>query len=68
MSEPDLCRAQWHKSSQSSANGQCVEVARLGRAVAVRDSKNPHGPQLVFTRQAWNGFIHAIKDTGNSLA
>ena len=62
MNELDLSRAQWHKSSRSSANGQCVEVAHLDQAVAVRDSKNPAGPKLIFTRQAWTSFICGLKD------
>jgi len=68
MSEPDLSRAQWHKSSRSSANGQCVEVAHLGESIAVRDSKNPRGPQLVFTNQAWRAFLHAVKEAGSTIA
>jgi hypothetical protein len=67
MSEPDLSRAQWHKSSHSSATGQCVEVAHLDQTIAVRDSKNPHGPRLAFTRQAWKAFIHSVK-AGSSFA
>ncbi|MBM7770568.1 hypothetical protein JOD54_000772 [Actinokineospora baliensis] len=37
----------WRKSSASSANGQCVEVAVAAGRVAVRDSKNPHGPVVL---------------------
>lgn len=61
MDDPDLSHARWHKSSRSSANGQCVEIARLGGAVAVRDSKRPSGPKLVFTRRSWAAFIDDIK-------
>lgn len=46
----DLSRAQWKKSSYSGNSGNCVEVADLGTAVAVRDSKDPEGPVLVVTR------------------
>jgi hypothetical protein len=67
MTEPDLSRAKWQKSSHSSANGQCVEVARLDQAVAVRDSKTPKGPNLIFTHQAWATFIRELKDTGSTI-
>ncbi|MEU1737093.1 DUF397 domain-containing protein [Streptosporangium sp. NPDC020145] len=45
---PGLSNAEFHKSSLSGANGQCVEVAtNLPGLVAVRDSKNPSGPALM---------------------
>jgi len=45
-------RADWRKSTYSGGNGgECVEVAtNLPGMVAVRDSKNPDGPILTFTR------------------
>jgi hypothetical protein len=58
----DLSRARWKKSSRSSGNGQCVEMADLGGLVAVRDSKDPSGPVLVFTPAEWAAFLAGAKD------
>jgi hypothetical protein len=57
----DLSRAVWRKSTYSGGNGSCVEVAGLDRAVAVRDSKNPDGPELIFTQDRWRSFIRSMK-------
>ncbi|MBF6226760.1 DUF397 domain-containing protein [Nocardia abscessus] len=51
----------WFKSSYSSAEKDCVEVAFLGgSSVGVRDSKNPGGPALVFTPTEWDSFTGCI--------
>ena len=59
----DLSRADWRKASYSSVNGgNCVEVARnLPGVVAVRDSKHPDGPALVFTPGEWESFCAGVK-------
>ena len=61
MRETDAPQVRWHKSSHSSANGQCVEVAPVAGTIAVRDSTNPDGPKLIFTRQAWVAFVEDVK-------
>jgi hypothetical protein len=60
----DLTGARWHKSTRSGSNGgDCVEVAEnLPGVVAMRDSKDPHGPALVFEHAAWRVFIQSLKD------
>ncbi|MFI0218523.1 DUF397 domain-containing protein [Streptomyces lydicus] len=55
----------WRKSSYSgSSEGSCVEVLDgYPVGVPVRDSKDPHGPAVVFPASAWRAFIGAVKDT-----
>jgi hypothetical protein len=49
--------AQWFKSSYSSGNGQCVEVARSSQVTAVRDSVHPDGVALTFPTGEWVAFL-----------
>ena len=59
----DLSRAVWRKSSYSNGSGgDCVQVAlRIPEFVAVRDSKNPDGPRLVFSHDEWRTFVAAVQ-------
>ena len=61
--DADLSCAEWHKSTFSNGNGgNCVEVARnLPGIVAVRDSKNPGRPALVFSWSQWQTFAASVK-------
>jgi uncharacterized protein DUF397 len=61
----ELAGATWVKSTRSGpTGGNCVEVARLGDGqVAVRDSRHPSGPALVFTAAEWNAFIGGARDS-----
>jgi hypothetical protein len=58
----ELTKAVWRKSSYTTSNGgDCVELASVPGTVAVRDSKDPDGPRLVFDRQAFAEFLTRIK-------
>ena len=63
----DLNDAVWRKSSRSSGNGNCVEVATLDEVIAVRDSKDPDGPRLAFGPAQWRTFAAQVK-AANSKA
>jgi hypothetical protein len=51
----------WRKARRSAGNGACVEVASFQGTVAVRDSKDPDGPVLRYTRAEWRAFLHCAK-------
>jgi hypothetical protein len=53
--------ASWRKSSYSSGEANCVEVAGRPGAVAVRDSKDPGGPPLAVAPSTWRAFTRRIK-------
>ncbi|MGW7005753.1 DUF397 domain-containing protein [Streptomyces sp. NPDC054933] len=56
--------ATWRKSKHSNnTGGDCVEVADGHRdgLVPVRDSKDPNGPALIFTANAWTAFVKGLK-------
>jgi len=59
----DLSNARWFKSRRSGPNcDNRVEVAFVDEAIAVRDSKNPDGPALIFTAAEWDAFVGGAKD------
>jgi Domain of unknown function (DUF397) len=64
MRATDLTGARWVKTRHSGpTGGNCVEVAFLaGGAVAVRNSRRPAGPALVFSAPEWDAFVDGIKD------
>lgn len=59
MSEPQV---QWHKSSHSGSETNCLEVAFVDEGVAARDSKNRSGPVLLFSRGEWVSFLAGVRE------
>lgn len=55
--------AVWRKSNRSGTQGECVEVSlNLPDIVAVRDSKDPNGPKLIFAPRKWASFVTAVRE------
>ena len=62
MTGIDLSRAEWRKSSYSSQDGNCVEVARnLPGLVAIRDSQAPDEAKLVVSQEIWRVFLKGLR-------
>ncbi|WP_083999724.1 DUF397 domain-containing protein [Actinomadura kijaniata] len=67
MENPRLTR--WRTSSYTEGQ-DCVQVADLTgeHAVAVRDSKDPHGPMIVLASRPWTAFVSRIKQGERALS
>jgi hypothetical protein len=62
MTEIDLSRAEWRKSSYSGQDGNCVEVARnLPGLVAIRDSQAPDEANLMVSQETWRVFLKGLR-------
>lgn len=64
MPATDLPQAHWRKSRRSSPNGNCVEMTRLpgGAGFAVRNSRDPQGPALIYTNDEVEAFVAGVRD------
>jgi hypothetical protein len=59
----DIDGVVWRKSARSNPSGNCVELAALpGGGFAVRNSRHPEGPALIYTRAEIEAFIGGAKD------
>lgn len=58
-----MSEGRWRKSSRSGggAGNNCVEVAPMPEAVAVRDSKDPTGPVLDVESRSWTAFLTGLR-------
>lgn len=62
MTSASTLPVEWQKSSYSNNGGNCVETGLgLPGAVPVRDSKDPHGPALMFSPDAWASFVQGVQ-------
>lgn len=53
----------WRKSRHSNPNGNCVELAVLpDHRVAMRNSRHPAGPVLIYGISDIAGFIRSVKE------
>ncbi|MFR9797822.1 DUF397 domain-containing protein [Streptomyces sp. MS06] len=64
-SATQLPEVRWLRSSYSTGANNCVETARPARGpaaglLAVRDSKHPAGPALLFSPGSWADFTAAV--------
>ncbi|MBB5154095.1 DUF397 domain-containing protein [Saccharopolyspora phatthalungensis] len=59
MRAPELGPVTWRKSSRTTGNNNCIEVARF--ANAVRDSKDPLGTAFMFAPATWSAFLETVK-------
>ncbi|GAA3964735.1 MULTISPECIES: DUF397 domain-containing protein [Streptomyces] len=54
--------ASWTKSRHSNAEGNCVEVASVDGGIAMRNSRDPDGPALVYTPAEVAAFLAGAKE------
>jgi hypothetical protein len=59
----DLPPVAWQKSSRSNPSGNCVELAMLpGGEIAMRNSRDPDGPALIYTSAEIAAFVQGAKE------
>ncbi|HEX2743708.1 MAG TPA: DUF397 domain-containing protein [Streptosporangiaceae bacterium] len=63
MLAAELGDVRWLKSWHSNPNGACVELAALpGGEIAMRNSRFPTGPVLLYTQAEISAFLAGAKD------
>jgi hypothetical protein len=62
LSDEERTGLAWLKAQSSSHNGQCVEIASTANKIAIRDSKDPDGPILVYTSREFKAFLDGARN------
>jgi Domain of unknown function (DUF397) len=62
LSEAERASLAWLKAQASTHNGQCVEIASTRGKIAIRDSKDPDGPILVYTNAEFKAFLDGARN------
>jgi hypothetical protein len=62
LSDVERAGLTWVKAQYSGANGQCIEIASTAGKIAIRDSKDPDGPILVYTPGEFKAFLHGARN------
>ena len=62
VSDAERAGLVWKKASASTSYGQCVELASAAGGVAMRDSKDPEGPILVYARAEFRAFLDGARN------
>jgi hypothetical protein len=61
LTEAERAGLAWLKAQSSTANGACIEMAEVTGKIAIRDSKDPDGPILVYTPAEFTAFLSGAK-------
>ena len=62
LTEVERAGLAWLKAQSSSHNGACVEIAETAGKIAIRDSKDPDGPILVYTATEFRAFLSGAQN------
>lgn len=62
VSDAERASLVWVKAHSSTSYGQCVQVASAAAGVAMRDSKDPDGPILLYTRTEFKAFLDGARN------
>jgi Domain of unknown function (DUF397) len=62
LDEAERASLSWLKAQSSTVNGQCIEVASTAGRIAIRDSKDPDGPILLYTPAEFRAFLDGARN------